>query len=184
LIPISHWENTRSVTPAFSHDSRILAMTAGDRLAGSEKVILRETGTGQQIGGALNTGSAINRLTFSPDGNLLAAGGRGKILIWDLQSRQSMGELLLGNDKAVTGLSFSPDSNTLYSVAGDVVAWNLTQEYLIEAACKMANRNLSAEEWYAAMGEEAQLQPVCTELPALDQHFRRVREQIRGIDTE
>jgi len=184
LIPISHWENTRSVTPAFSHDSRILAMTAGDRLAGSEKVILRESGTGQQIGGALNTGSAINRLTFSPDGNLLAAGGRGKILIWDLQSRQSMGELLLGNDKAVTGLSFSPDSNTLYSVAGDVVAWNLTQEYLIEAACKMANRNLSAEEWYAAMGEEAQLQPVCTELPALDQHFRRVREQIRGIDTE
>jgi WD40 repeat protein len=61
---------------------------------------------------------AIHRLTFSPDGKLLASGGSDTLVrIWDVAGKKVAAKLK-GHGGDVNGLSFSPDGKTLAS--GDI----------------------------------------------------------------
>ena len=44
-------------------------------------------------------------------------------------------------------MSFSPDGKTLALVDGSLVLWNIELKSWIARACRMANRNLSRDEW-------------------------------------
>ena len=59
---------------------------------------------------------AIDTIAFSPDGQVLAAGGYQAIHIWDVRTSNLMGTLK-ENRGRVQALSFSPDGKTLASVS-------------------------------------------------------------------
>jgi WD40 repeat protein len=110
-------------------------------------------------------GKAVHSLEFSPDGNVLAAGGEQRVYLWDVASRRSVGELRWGHERAVTGLAFSSDGNQLLSVGGRVILWNLDRRHWLQEACRVANRNLSRQEWADVMDKETPYERICPGLP-------------------
>lgn len=58
-------------------------------------------------------------MAFSPDGTILAVadkdGFMGPITLWDVATRQPLGEPIQGHQAWVLGLAFSPDGQVLSS---------------------------------------------------------------------
>jgi WD40 repeat protein len=117
----------------FSPDGKVLASAADD---GS--VILWDVEGGESMGAPLTGPGRVTSITFSPDGQTLASGGYddGSVILWDMAREPAIGtppmrtdlSYLCGDvcDTSVTGVTFSPDGQTLASVyaTGSVVLWN------------------------------------------------------------
>ena len=104
---------------AFSPDGQTLASAHGDRSVRMWDVETRELE--RTLGGSLIHSSierrghryAAHSVAFSPDGNILASGGKGgRVLLWDA-NRGRLKQFMLRHAGAVWGLAFSPDGNTL-----------------------------------------------------------------------
>ena len=102
-------------------------------------------------------GSA-DSIAFSPDGQTLAAGCDGGVLLWDTRLRGRLGENPLFVCKEfATNLAFSPDGRTLavgytdlvgLAPFGDVALIDVDLESWKNRARKIANRNLTRDEWH------------------------------------
>ncbi|MFF2392275.1 WD40 repeat domain-containing protein [Nocardia sp. NPDC058114] len=67
-------------------------------------------------------------LAYSPDGSMLAIGGRGpSITVWDTRSRTKRAELTANGARIVEALAISPDNHTLVVADAEnhLVLWNI-----------------------------------------------------------
>jgi WD40 repeat protein/serine/threonine protein kinase len=138
---------------AFSPNGQILASASRD-----STIILWDMKTYQPIGQPL-TGHTRKVLSvrFSPDGRMLASSGEDNaVILWDVTTHQQIGQPLARHTNWVQGLAFSPDGRILVSGGRDtrVVLWKVNLESWTEAACRIANRNLSPQEWARYFGDE------------------------------
>jgi WD40 repeat protein/tetratricopeptide (TPR) repeat protein len=133
---------------SFSPDGRILASAGND-------LILWDVQTRQQRGEPLRGLSEVRYLAFSPDGRILAAAGSENdvsadgedvLVLWDLSTQRPLG-LPLG-DEGVSSLAFSSDSRSLISAGyNGELKWDLDVASWRARACRIANRNLTSQEW-------------------------------------
>ncbi|WP_192810267.1 WD40 repeat domain-containing serine/threonine protein kinase [Actinomadura rudentiformis] len=76
------------------------------------------------------TGDRVLTLSFSHDGNMLAAGGDGSaVRLWDVATQRQAGALR-GQKYTVFSIAFSPDDRTLAGGGydGQVILWNTTTQ--------------------------------------------------------
>jgi len=158
---------------AFTKNGKILATTSGRLTRGRDEITLWNTENGQRLNEPWETSTQVASLAFSPDSQMLAVGGDARIFLWNVHHRKPMAELIGTPERAITGLVFSPDSRTLYSAGGKVVAWNLDLQHLIQLACRTANRNLTQSERVAVAGSDLPMGGVCPEKSPAKNHVDR-----------
>jgi WD40 repeat protein len=90
-------------------------------------------------------------LTPSPDGKWFAAVGTdGELTLIDTQTRTPVGEPLPGPAHSGWGFAiWRPDSSavTLWYETGMTLRWGVGADRWIDGACRVAHRDLTAEEW-------------------------------------
>ena len=156
---------------SFHKSSSILASGSVDQTIRLWDVANRRP-LGRPLAGDLGT---VYSVAFSPDGEMLAsAHADGSVSLWEVSSRKRIGEFR-GYSGSVYSVAFSPDGRLLVSgsckefdlidcAEGQIVFWNVSTEFWKARACRMANRNLSREEWQRYFGDEA-YRKTCNNLP-------------------
>lgn len=131
----------------FNRSGSILAVGMGDG-----RVIFFDGREGTRLGPPVAAQlGGIEHLAFSPDGTLMASGGRGgTVLLWDVATRQPLGVPFprLGLNQ-VRAMLFHPDGKALlvqYSDGG-ISELNVdTAGYWEKRACQVVNRDLALVE--------------------------------------
>ncbi len=70
----------------------------------------------------------VSNVAFSPDGKTLASGSADNtIILWDVASRQPIGQPLSAHSDYVLSVAFSPDGKTLASASNDqtIILWDV-----------------------------------------------------------
>ena len=114
-------DGTRLASASFdteSFDGTMLLVWDVDR--GEQTATLVE---GRRLGGQWGE---VSSLTFSPDGTRLAAGSGNTILLWDMETRESIATLEGHADYWVNSVSFAPNGATLASGSGNtILLWDV-----------------------------------------------------------
>jgi WD40 repeat protein len=100
---------------ALSPDGHLLAIpTDVDRV---NQVYLVDTVLGKLLDPIKPAGDeGANAAAFSPDGTMLALGGKKQVTLWNVQTRTSIGTLSGGQRGGYLKVAFSPDGKTLATV--------------------------------------------------------------------
>ena len=126
---LAHNDVIRSI--AFSPDGRWLVSASED---GS--IFFWETDT-YSIVDTIMSESGFTRIAFNPAGDLLASANRAfDIQLWDVATREPVGDPLLQHSAFITDLAFHPDGNVLASSSRDetIVLWDVNTQQLQSAS--------------------------------------------------
>jgi WD40 repeat protein len=97
---------------------------------------------------------SVSSVDFSRDGKVLASGSEdGDIRLWDVETHELIGTLS-SQQKAIRNVAFNPQRGLLASVGeADLIAfWEVDFDRWSSRACRLANRNLTPQEWSTYLG--------------------------------
>ena len=106
------------------------------------------------------------RVTFSPDGTLLAATDSQTLTIWDVRNHQLFVRPIF-DSIGIQSINFSPDGSLLdesQEFSADILRATTVSAWEAQA-CAIANRNLTHAEWTQFIGT-APYQKTCPDQPA------------------
>ena len=143
------------ITPA----DQLFVATFGGELAQYDLDTLSPVRT---FGGSLG---AIQELYGTRDGSIIAVRSLDRtVSVFDVDSGIRLGAPIRipDGDGEVIGLSLDGTTLVLGGGASDgVQVWDLRPQAWIDAACRLAGRNLTPEEWDSNIGDLAEYRPTC-----------------------
>jgi hypothetical protein len=97
---------------------------------------------------------------------MLGIGSDFGMRLYDLESRAQLGTKVDIGLSFFMGAALRPDGLELAVRTADGVAvWDLDPEHWMTAACEVAGRNLTRDEWDLYIGDLADYRPTCPEFP-------------------
>jgi WD40 repeat protein len=110
-----------------------------------------------------STAARTTSLQASTDGGtLLATGTDGSASLFDLPSGLRLGDVIPSAAGSAFAASLRPDGRELAVAHADgVQVWDLDPEAQVEAACRIAGRDLTREEWDEHLGSIAPYRSTC-----------------------
>ena len=84
-------------------------------------------------------------IQFSPDGERFTTSGSGRVGLWDARARSYFGSVT-AEGESHAGFAQGTSDVLIASVDGEVSIWDPRPEAAVEAACRIAGRDLTAEE--------------------------------------
>jgi WD40 repeat protein/class 3 adenylate cyclase len=121
-VPVHLPESSFNALAALEPNGETIAIGS---LTGSVQFV--DTKTGRTTVGAGKSGNAVQRVAFSPTGDVaVTTNESGQVLIWDPKTADVV-ETFTGHEDRTLGLTFSADGETLYtcSLDGAIFEWDL-----------------------------------------------------------
>ena len=163
MIPAANEKYVRSI--AFHPGGHILA-SGGGMYDGA--VSLWDIATATRLLPPIRTDEVdVTQVRFNRQGDLLAAVSFvGGVTLWDVASGRQIAKFSGRGDGPVRGrsvVSFGPTELAVSTRQGAFV-WSVNPAEWIRQACRVANRNLTRQEWLA-IGSEIEYEKTCPDLP-------------------
>jgi WD40 repeat protein len=132
---------------AFNRDASLLATGGYDQRVGLWRLPdLRLEGDLRKG----HSGTAHTIVAFNPaTGQLVSSGSDALVLLWPPVNEPEQALPLLGHGRPAYALAFTPDGRRLLAGDGNqkVFLWDIDPALWRQRACRMVNRNLTADEW-------------------------------------
>ena len=154
--------------PQYSENS---AFVGGDRLVAATqagKLALFDTKTFKPLTTLAGSQGGAGRLFSSVDGRLLLMEADRTVSLYDLASGRRLGDVLEIARQDVGDATIRPDGLAMAVGGGErgIAIWDLDPAHWATAACGVAGRNLTAEEWKTYLGSLGSYRATCPEYPA------------------
>jgi len=111
----------------------------------------------------------IQHASFSSDGATLLAGGNdGSVSIYDIAGRARLGDAIDPDRNTGTHVALRADARVaaLETPTDDgIELWDLDPDRWVLAACAIAGRNLTRQEWATYIGDLGPYRATCAEFP-------------------
>jgi WD40 repeat protein len=157
-------------------DLRGVFITVADQLFASSlggELTMYDLDTLEPIRSFGGSRGLITQLEGTADGTLIATkGGDHNVIVYDVTSGTRIGTPIAIPDNESNWMDLSLDGRWL-ATGGEAAAgqhatqiWNLDPQAWITAACQLAGRNLTRDEWDANIGSLTAYRPTCPGLPA------------------
>jgi len=147
-----------STAAVLSPDGRELVVAGTDSLQVFDPRTLRPLSRRLSLPGALLYGLGV-----SADGREAFAERLDGMQLVDLHALQTIGPLITGS--SVETAYFGPDALYVGGFVGDTLAWDLAPATVRTAACALAGRNLTAQEWQRYLAWAGPRRPTCSQYP-------------------
>ena len=100
---------------------------------------------------------------------LATLGGDRTVAIYDAATAVAIGDPITIPDDEVNAIAFRPDGREL-AIGGSqrtgMQIWDLNPQHWIDAACRVAGRNLTRAEWQTNIGSLLDYRSTCDQFPA------------------
>ena len=162
-----------------SHVSEMTFAHTGKQLAfidSNSNINIWDLGNGDSFGRPMVANSY--RIAFNSDDSLLVSADKdGNIFLWEVESRQMIGQLLESNTMFdVNSMVFSKDGKKLVlggcdlspdwdCVQGNIIMLDVDPASWVEKACAIAGTNFTASEWLQYMPPDEEYRKTCEMWP-------------------
>ena len=144
---------------AFSRNGKLLAYRSGGTGVALWNVARRR----EVRGTPFSHKALVSSIAFSAGDKLLITGGEdGAVVLWDVATREPIGSALAGMGRDIQGLAIHPKTGALATL-GDkrLLIWDLDEASWRDAACRVANRSLTRQEWARLLGPGVAYREIC-----------------------